>query len=133
MNTQRKIKDMNRQIKKAMKSILTNLIKQLNEGAITNQNMICTGYIPLVRYDCGLITHFAIIDNCKNLIPNSVTELSYEGYEFVGYDKDHKIVFDVHLDTMAEKEQIPEEMWRNFDTAFEKYYDTYVYESEDEE
>ena len=119
-------------VKNNLTRIFTDLTKQLNEGAITNQNMVCSGYIPIKTYDCGLITHFAIIENNKNLIPNSVTELIYDIHELYAYDKDHKIVFDLSLDEMIDEKRLTRKLLRKFHEAFEKYYDTYVYETEEE-
>ena len=112
---------------KNIKSLLSNITSQLKEGAPTNQNIICNGYIPLKSYDSGTVTHFAIIKN-SDVIPNSIVELGYDydNYELYAYDKNRNFVFDVVLDVMVDKKQIPKYMLTNFIREFEKYYDTYV-------
>ena len=113
---------------KTIKSILLEVTKQLKDDAPTNQNIICEGYIPLKSYDCGDVTHFAIIE-CSDVIPNSIVELGFDhdNNELYAYDKDQNFVFDVLLDDMINKKQITEQMLINFIREFEKYYDTYVY------
>lgn len=93
---------------------------QLNDGAPTNQNILCEGYIPLKSYDSGVVIQFAIIEKTSP-IPNSVVELVFDHYnkEFYAYDKDRKIVFDVLLNDMKKTVN-------KFIRAFEKYYGTYV-------
>ena len=61
-----------------IKSILSELTYQLKDGAITNQNIICRGYIPLKAYDSGSVTHFALIRNkkSKKIFPDSVVEIN---------------------------------------------------------
>ena len=45
--------------------------------------------------------------------------------DWVRPDKDRNFVFDVVLDVMVDKKQIPKYMLTNFIREFEKYYDTY--------
>lgn len=104
---------------KNIKSILMEITYQLNDGAPTNQNILCEGYIPLKSYDSGVVIQFAIIEK-TSLIPNSVAELVFDHYnkEFYAYDKDRKIVFDVLLKH--------DKLLTKFIRAFEQYYNTYV-------
>ena len=112
---------------KKIKSILLDITHQLENDAPTNQNIIYESYIPLKSYDCGDVTHFAMIEN-SGVIPNSVVELGFDhdNYELYAYDKDQNLVFDVVLDDMVNRKQISNKLLTNFIRAFEKYYGTYV-------
>ena len=105
-----------------IKSILSEITNQLKEGAPTNQNILCEGYIPLKSYDSGYVTQFAIIEKTE-LFPESIVELGFDhdNYEFYAYDKDQNFVFDVLLEDVVSEEQITK-----FIIEFEKYYLTYI-------
>ncbi|WP_458454514.1 hypothetical protein, partial [Methanobrevibacter sp.] len=110
-----------------IKAILLQIINQLADGAPTNQNILpCKGYIPLKSYDCGDVTHFAIIKQ-KPSIPESIVELGfdYDNNEFYAYDDKANFLFDVVLDDMIDEEQITKEMLVTFKRVYGNYYGTF--------